>query len=686
MSPEQVRGGEVGAAADIYALGVIAFEMLAGRLPLPVHELPLADALRAISDEEPPSLRSVRNDVDADLATIVAVAMSKEADQRYPSAAAFAADLRRCLRQQPIHARPPTTRYRIQKFVRRHRRLVLATASAFVMLLAATIVTSVLAMQNAVLAADEHTARIGLGERSAELRQQNYCLEMNGLLATMRSPSARPRIEAALQRWRPTTGERDLRGFEWFLLSSLHKDAAPELPTPGQTYNVHWHPTRPWLLVSGNGFAHVVDVTDRRRVADLGFGQHMYVVRWSPDGTMVAGNGGRGLLVKAVDPDGTVRPVFEFGEPDLQQRAVAWHRDNQRLAALTYKGPAWIVDRTGQRPTLRIEDAGGGNAPEFQPNGDLLAIGAGLAHADDFTIRHRYSLPDHAHAMAWSHAGSRVAVALRGRPAQFDATGTLRRLHDQPADVLAFAWSPDDRSLAMISGNGMVEVRDAATWTRTQRAPWRRWSSARLEPGWPLARDRAAHELCRAARLHRTAAGPPRASATGTTAVPWRSAVASGRSSAGGVAPHCDAGRRRRDRRGRAFRRQHLVAALVPRRLAAGALAEPRGRRDERRRHRTARDVCERPRHAKGGGSTRVARRQRRVADQLPGTAVVVDNRATAAGPDLAPLRHRSDGLRAHRRCRVRGRRGQPVPARHHARSGAARVPGAEHPGRAVEP
>ena len=465
MSPEQVRGGEVGAAADIYALGVIAFEMLTGRLPLQVQELPLADALRAITDEEPPSLRSVRKDVDADLATIVAVAMSKHADQRYPSAAAFAADLRRCIHQQPIHARPPTTRYRIHKFVRRHRRLVLATASAFVVLLAATIVTSVLAMQNAVLAADEHTARIGLTERSAELRQQNYCLELNGLLTTMRSPSARPRIEAALQRWRPTTGERDLRGFEWFLLNSMHKDAAPELPTPHQTYNVHWHPTRPWLLVSGNGFAHVVDVTDRRRVADLSFGQHMYVVRWSPDGTMVAGNGGRGLLVKAVDPDGTVRPVFEFGEPDLQQRAVAWHRDNQRLAALTFKGPAWIVDRTGQRPTLRIEHAGGGNAPEFQPNGDLLAIGAGLAHADDFTIRHRYSLPGQVDAMAWNHAGSRVAIALRGRPAQFDATGTLRAMHDQPADVLAFAWSPDDRSLAMISGNGMVEVRDAATWT-----------------------------------------------------------------------------------------------------------------------------------------------------------------------------------------------------------------------------
>ncbi len=464
MSPEQVRGGEVGAATDIYALGVITFEVIAGRLPLPVHELPLAEALRTIHDEEPPSLRSLRTDVDADLATIVAVAMSKDADQRYPSAAAFAADLRRYIHQQPIHARPPTARYRLQKFVRRHRRLVLGTVSAFVVLLAATIVTAVLAMQNAVLAADEHAARIALTERGAELRQQNYSLELNGLLATMRSPSARTRTEAALQRWLPTAGERDLRGFEWFLLHSLHKDAAPELPTPGQTYNVHWHPTRPWLLASGKGFTHVVDVSDRRLVADLGWGGQMYGTQWSPDGTMVAGTTGSGIAVTAVDDDGALRPVFDFGEADQLQRAVAWHRDNQRLAVFSYKGPAWIVDRTGQRPTARIEQ-GGDQVPQFQPNGDLLAIGVGLADATDFAIRHRYPLLGQANAMRWNRDGTRLAVALRGRPALLDATGTLLALHDQPADVQAFAWSPDDRSLAMVSGNGTVQVHDVKTWT-----------------------------------------------------------------------------------------------------------------------------------------------------------------------------------------------------------------------------
>ncbi|MFY9346080.1 MAG: serine/threonine-protein kinase [Planctomycetota bacterium] len=469
MSPEQVRGGEVGVATDVYALGVIAFEVLAGRLPLRVHELPLADALRAIHDEEPPSLRSVRKDIDVDLATIVAVAMSKDADQRYPSAAAFAADLRRCVGQQPIHARPPTTRYRIQRFVRRHRRLVIATATAFVVLLAATIVTSGLAVQNAVLAADEHAARVALTARGAELRQQNYCLELNGLIATMRSPSARLRTEAALRTWLPTEGERDLRGFEWFLLNSLHKDAAPPLPTPNQAYNVHWHPTRPWLLVSGSGFTHVVDTNTRQRVADLGFGGHVYAARWSPDGTMIAASNGA-MVVTSVAADGGLQRIFHFAEPDLMQRAVAWHHDNRRLAVFTYKGPACIVDRTGQRATVRIEDAGGGTMPRFQPDGDLLAIGRGIAHADDFTVRHRYSLQGRADAMEWNRAGTQVAIALRGRPAVFDSAGTLRTIHDEPRDVIAFAWSPDDRSLAMICGDGSVHVHDAVTWTLQRTA------------------------------------------------------------------------------------------------------------------------------------------------------------------------------------------------------------------------
>jgi WD40 repeat protein len=470
MSPEQVRGGDVGAASDIYALGVIAFELLAGRLPLPVHELSLAEALRAISDEEPPSLRSLRKDIDVDLATVVAVAMSKDADQRYPTAAAFAADLRRCVDQQPIQARPPTTRYRIQKFVRRHRRLVVATVAAFAVLLAATIVTSVLAMQNAVLAADEQAARIALTARGAELRQQNYCLELNGLLATLRSPTARLRIEAALRRWQPAPGEPDLRGFEWFLLNSLHRDHAPQLPTPHQTYTVQWHRSRPWLLVGGNGLARVVDAVDRSLVADLGWRGHMYSLRWSPDGTMIAAAHGEGVRITAIDAAGGLQPAFEFGEPGSLARAVAWHADNQRVAVFSYRGPAWIVDRTGQRPTVAIEHAGGGTAPEFQPNGELLAIGAGLAHADDFTVRHRYPLRGQGNAMAWNHTGTRLAVALRGRPALLDAAGALQALHDEPADVQTFAWSPDDKSLAMLSGNGTVQVHDAATWTLLRTA------------------------------------------------------------------------------------------------------------------------------------------------------------------------------------------------------------------------
>jgi len=131
MSPEQALGEHiVDSRSDVYALGVLAYELLADRLPLPVAGLTPLQALRVVGEHTPPPLSRIDRRLRGDLETIVEKALAKERSLRYANAGAFADDVRRYLANEPIQARRPGALRRATLFVRRHRALSAALALA----------------------------------------------------------------------------------------------------------------------------------------------------------------------------------------------------------------------------------------------------------------------------------------------------------------------------------------------------------------------------------------------------------------------------------------------------------------------------------------------------------------------------------------------------------------------------
>jgi serine/threonine protein kinase len=133
-SPEQIRGEPVTTAADVYGLGMLLFELVTGAYPYrPAAESAHALAQAALSDEPviPPG-------TPADLGAILTMALRKEPEGRYATAAEFAADVQRYRQGLPVIAQPVTLAYRSRKFIARHSVAVSAAAMALISLVSLT--------------------------------------------------------------------------------------------------------------------------------------------------------------------------------------------------------------------------------------------------------------------------------------------------------------------------------------------------------------------------------------------------------------------------------------------------------------------------------------------------------------------------------------------------------------------
>jgi tetratricopeptide (TPR) repeat protein len=122
-SAEQVRGGPVTTATDVYSLGLVLYELLTGRRAQKITSYSPEEVVRVVCETEPP-----KPDLKCDLDNIILMALRKEPERRYASVEQFADDVRRYLEDRPVRARSDTLGYRFGKFARRNRWGVAAAA------------------------------------------------------------------------------------------------------------------------------------------------------------------------------------------------------------------------------------------------------------------------------------------------------------------------------------------------------------------------------------------------------------------------------------------------------------------------------------------------------------------------------------------------------------------------------
>ena len=172
-SPEQIRGEPIGTASDVYSLGVVAYELLAGPRPYKLKRGSAAELEETIATVDAPLASDMasnpadRKALKGDLDNIVAKALKKAPGERYATVDAFADDLRRHLDHEPVSARADSFGYRVAKFVRRHRLVVGAVSLTLLALVGGVAGTT----WQAVSAAGERDRAIRLLKRNEALME-----------------------------------------------------------------------------------------------------------------------------------------------------------------------------------------------------------------------------------------------------------------------------------------------------------------------------------------------------------------------------------------------------------------------------------------------------------------------------------------------------------------------------------
>jgi WD40 repeat protein/predicted Ser/Thr protein kinase len=444
MSPEQVTGdpAALDRRSDVYALGVILFELLADRLPYQIQDLPLPEVARVIREQEPSRLGSINSVFRGDVETIVAKALEKDKARRYASAGELAADIRRHQRHEPIRARPASALYQMRKFARRHKALVGGVAGVVAALVLGLIGTALFAVREAEQRGQaEHNARVANAEAKAA-RYQTYRARIAAAGAALETHDV---VTAARHLDDETTAA--LRDWEWRHLRSRLDDSSSVIPLPaGQSSVLLAAPDQLWIGTWTGSDLRLRDLegderktlpldAERRHLASVAETRRgIRIVAWVGDTNVDVLDEAGQVLCRAETPQAQ-EPGYAVVSPDGTRLACGWW-DGERVRLAVFDA------KTGKRTAVCDGHREGIWALTFSPDGTRLA-----SAGDDRT------------ACLWDAATGALLATCRGHTSK----------------VLSVAFSPDGARLVTASADGTVRQWKAGTGRKVE-APYDRHS------------------------------------------------------------------------------------------------------------------------------------------------------------------------------------------------------------------